>query len=166
MLSISTGKNQSTEACDALYILTCEYNYKVITKCDTILQEYYITDRRKCENSKRCTSTNNTKGCSRDSRRCRESTRGSKDRTELQLVCPLRRREVCPQQEDPLSVQASRSGHENQRSQNSPASGDAKARWRAEISTCVSINPNHKHCLLYTSPSPRDRQKSRMPSSA
>ena len=23
-----------------------------------------------------------------------------------------------------------------------------------------------KHCLLYTSPSPRDRQKSRMPSSA
>ena len=32
-------------------------------------------------------------------------------------------------------------------------------------------NPSHwarlpKHCLLYTSPSPRDRQKSRMPSSA
>ena len=27
------------------------------------------------------------------------------------------------------------------------------------------IEPN-KHCLLYTSPSPRDRQKSRMPSSA
>ena len=25
---------------------------------------------------------------------------------------------------------------------------------------------NNKHCLLYTSPSPRDRQKSRMPSSA
>ena len=25
---------------------------------------------------------------------------------------------------------------------------------------------NHKICLLYTSPSPRDRQKSRMPSSA
>ena len=25
---------------------------------------------------------------------------------------------------------------------------------------------NTKHCLLYTSPSPRDRQKSRMPSSA
>ena len=24
----------------------------------------------------------------------------------------------------------------------------------------------HKHCLLYTSPSPRDRQKYRMPSSA
>ena len=24
----------------------------------------------------------------------------------------------------------------------------------------------HRHCLLYTSPSPRDRQKSRMPSSA
>ena len=26
--------------------------------------------------------------------------------------------------------------------------------------------PFLKHCLLYTSPSPRDRQKSRMPSSA
>ena len=26
--------------------------------------------------------------------------------------------------------------------------------------------PNDKGCLLYTSPSPRDRQKSRMPSSA
>ena len=25
---------------------------------------------------------------------------------------------------------------------------------------------DYKHCLLYTSPSPRDRQKSRMPSSA
>ena len=32
-----------------------------------------------------------------------------------------------------------------QRSQNSPASGDAKARWRVRISTCVSINLDHKH---------------------
>ena len=37
----------------------------------------------------------------------------------------------------------------------------------------MDINPEHwffkchfKNCLLYTSPSPRDRQKSRMPSSA
>jgi len=28
----------------ALYIPTYEYNYKVITGCDTILQEYYITN--------------------------------------------------------------------------------------------------------------------------
>ena len=28
------------------------------------------------------------------------------------------------------------------------------------------ISPEHQNCLLYTSPSPRDRQKSRMPSSA
>ena len=27
-------------------------------------------------------------------------------------------------------------------------------------------NHKHQYCLLYTSPSPRDRQKSRMPSSA
>ena len=30
----------------------------------------------------------------------------------------------------------------------------------------VSLNLSDKICLLYTSPSPRDRQKSRMPSSA
>ena len=30
----------------------------------------------------------------------------------------------------------------------------------------VSIANRHTGCLLYTSPSPRDRQKSRMPSSA
>ena len=27
-------------------------------------------------------------------------------------------------------------------------------------------NPRHSHCLLYTSPSPRDQRGSRMPSSA
>ena len=30
MLSISTGKNQSMKVCNALYIPTYEYNYKVI----------------------------------------------------------------------------------------------------------------------------------------
>jgi len=45
----------------ALYISIYEYNYKVITGCDTILQEYYMTDRRKCENTKRYISMNNTK---------------------------------------------------------------------------------------------------------
>ena len=30
----------------------------------------------------------------------------------------------------------------------------------------VRANPDYAPCLLYTSPSPRDRQKSRMPSSA
>ena len=30
----------------------------------------------------------------------------------------------------------------------------------------VDGDPMHQTCLLYTSPSPRDRQKSRMPSSA
>ena len=45
-ISISTGKNQSTKAHGALYIPTYEYNYKVITRCDKILHEYYITDIR------------------------------------------------------------------------------------------------------------------------
>ena len=30
----------------------------------------------------------------------------------------------------------------------------------------IDFSPHRKACLLYTSPSPRDRQKSRMPSSA
>jgi len=60
-LSISTGKNQSTKARSALYILTYEYNDKVITEFDTILLEYYITDRHKCENTKRYTSMNSIK---------------------------------------------------------------------------------------------------------
>ena len=30
----------------------------------------------------------------------------------------------------------------------------------------VFVRPHHVHCLLYTSPSPRDRTRSRMPSSA
>ena len=44
------------------------------------------------------------------------------------------------------------------------------------LTSTVDVDPNHYHrtaghphsrlCLLYTSPSPRDRQKSRMPSSA
>ena len=43
-LSISTDKNQSTEANGALYIPTNGYIYKVITRSDPILHEYYITD--------------------------------------------------------------------------------------------------------------------------
>ena len=60
-LSISASKNQSTKVHGVLYIPTYEYNYKVITVCDTILQEYYITERRKCENTKRYTIMNCTK---------------------------------------------------------------------------------------------------------
>ena len=66
---------------------------------------------------------------------------------ELQLVCPLRRSELNPQQEDPLQSKLRDLDMRIQRSQNSPASGDAKARWRAEISTCVLINPKREHAL-------------------
>ena len=60
-LSICTSKNQGTDVRCALYISTYEYNYKVITGCDTKLQEYYITDRGKCQNTKRYTNMNSTK---------------------------------------------------------------------------------------------------------
>ena len=33
-------------------------------------------------------------------------------------------------------------------------------------SSAPTVEPQHQTCLLYTSPSPRDRQKTRMPSSA
>ena len=59
-LRISTGKNQRTKARGALYIPTYECNYKVITGYDIILQEYYITNRRKFDNTKSCTSMNST----------------------------------------------------------------------------------------------------------
>ena len=37
---------------------------------------------------------------------------------------------------------------------------------RVHTSEYEPKQPHSKHCLLYTSPSPRDRQKARMPSSA
>ena len=40
---------------------------------------------------------------------------------------------------------------------------DTKLLWKMKLDTAARVNYN---CLLYTSPSPRDRQKSRMPSSA
>ena len=35
-----------------------------------------------------------------------------------------------------------------------------------DLPTQIGFDSDHSICLLYTSPSPRDRQKSRMPSSA
>ena len=46
-LSISTGKNQSTKVRSAYTFQQKEYNYKVITKRDIILQVHYITVRYK-----------------------------------------------------------------------------------------------------------------------
>ena len=60
-ISISIGKNQSAKVHGALYILTYDYNYKVIKGCDIILKEYYMTDRHKCENTKRHTIMSSTK---------------------------------------------------------------------------------------------------------
>ena len=42
-----------------------------------------------------------------------------------------------------------------------------RERWRVlRLQRSLRHHHHHHHCLLYTSPSPRDRQKSRMPSSA
>ena len=45
-----------------------------------------------------------------------------------------------------------------------PMGSTIQARCLSEVCACASSR--RLHCLLYTSPSPRDRQKSRMPSSA
>ena len=45
-------------------------------------------------------------------------------------------------------------------------SPDAYEAFAALVTNEETDNPNQYICLLYTSPSPRDRQKSRMPSSA
>ena len=48
----------------------------------------------------------------------------------------------------------------------SSVEGGMDYRTIAETMTKDGHKMNHATCLLYTSPSPRDRQKSRMPSSA
>jgi len=86
MLSIITCKNKSTKARGALCIPTYEYHYKVITGCDTILQEYYITDRRKCENIKRYTIMNGIKGA-HESQKENLRVEWGPGRIEPQTVC-------------------------------------------------------------------------------
>ena len=73
----------------ALYVLTYEYNYKIITGCGTILQEYYITDRRKYENIKRYTIMNSIKCAHELQKDNPEMSRGPErigTRTDLPLI--------------------------------------------------------------------------------
>ena len=133
------------EARDALYIPTYEYNYKVITRCDTILQEYYITNRRNWENIKRCASMNSTKGRSRVAGDAASQPGGARKGLELQLVCLLRKVNLVLNKKNPRQSKLRDLDMRIQGSQNSPASGDANTKWHTWISTCVSINPKRKH---------------------
>ena len=65
-LSISTDKNQSTEANGTLYVPTYIYNYRIITRVITILHEYHITNAQMRE-YKRYTYMNSIRERSRDS---------------------------------------------------------------------------------------------------
>ena len=101
--------HQSMKICSALYISTCEYNYKVITRCDTILQEDYITDRRKCENTQRYTSMNSTKGAHNYRKKTQETSKGP-GRIEPQTVCrwstlPLRHSDQQPGESTSFKLQ-------------------------------------------------------------
>ena len=46
------------------------------------------------------------------------------------------------------------------------ATDATKLEIKKAVESLFSVKVQHVTCLLYTSPSPRDRQKSRMPSSA
>ena len=46
------------------------------------------------------------------------------------------------------------------------ATDDENPRPEEEVAENITMHERMYSCLLYTSPSPRDRQKSRMPSSA
>jgi len=70
-----------------LYIPTYEYNYKVIIGCDAILQEYYITDRCKCENIRRYTIMNNIKDAHELQKENSGDEKGRPERMGLQMVC-------------------------------------------------------------------------------
>ena len=50
--------------------------------------------------------------------------------------------------------------------QHNPGAPDGIEGFKAFIAMRKEKSPNAKSCLLYTSPSPRDRTRSRMPSSA
>ena len=57
---LSIRQESKCKICGILYIPTYEYNCKVIIRYDTILQEYYITDGHKYENTRRYTIMNST----------------------------------------------------------------------------------------------------------
>jgi len=86
MLSISTGKNQSTKALDALYITTYEQLQSYHRMCHNITRILHINDRRKCKNIKSYTIMNCTK-CAHESQwKTQEPCRGS-GRIVPQMVC-------------------------------------------------------------------------------
>ena len=128
----------------ALYIPTYEYNYKVITGCDTILKEYYITDTRKCKNTKRY-NYEHYKKCSRDIIGKLECSVGG-----------LEGKDSGRSGDDPCfhctSLISNRVNSQGRSSRiwiyrfmgarNSPTSGVMNAKWRAGISTSVSPNLN------------------------
>ena len=144
-LSIITVKNQSTEACGALYIL----NYETITKLSQDVTQYYKnTTSPICANARiqsdiQVWAVQKTPTSYR--KKTRETRRGPR-RIGLQTVSRW----------SMLALLWSATGRIHklklwdldmkiQRSQSSPTSGDANAKWRAKISTRVSINLNYKH---------------------
>ena len=130
-LSISTYKNQSTEARGALYIPTYEYNYKVITRGVKYYKNITSLIGANARIHRDVHVWTVQKGAHKIAGDAASQPGEARMGLELQLVCLLRRSKLGPKQEESPSVQAPRPGHENPESQYSPASGDANAKWRA-----------------------------------
>jgi len=149
MLSISTCKNQSTEVRDALHIPTYEFNYKVVTGCDKILQEYYITDRRKCENTKRCTIMNSTK----DAHELQKGNSGDEQGAwkdgapDSLLKIRASSAHLWSTTGRMHKLQAVGSEHAGPVESELPNECVVNAKWRAWISTRVSINLSQGACI-------------------
>ena len=132
------------------YTFQYEYNYKVITRYGSILQEYYITDRCKCENTKRYTIMNSTQDAHKlQKENLRDEQWGleekgfgrSADDPRFRCATMISNRET---------PQAPSSGIWTCRSKgvkNSQTSGMMNAKWHAGASTHVSINLNQNHAL-------------------
>ena len=129
----------------ALYIQTYEHTYKVITRYDTILQEFYITDRRKCKNIKRYTIMNSTKDAHELQKGKLESLAGglvgkgferSVDYPRFYCATLINNRENSQTPNSKIWTCRSR------RVRNSPMSDVINVKWHSEINTYVSINTN------------------------
>ena len=132
----------------ALYISAYEYNYKINNKCNTILQEYYNTYRRKWENTKRYTFVNCKKEAHESQRKNSRAEQGAwKDGTpDGRPMIHASAAHLWSAAERIHKLQVSGSEHANLGESETPQRVAWWMPWHARTST-RSINPNQKHAL-------------------
>ena len=131
------------------YTFQYDYDYKVIIGCNIILQEYYITDKRKYENTRRYIIMKSTKGTHELQKKNLRDEKGS-GRIGPRMV-------NCYSTMLPLHHSDHQKVHHSSNSRiwtcisrvirSNPTRGKMSAKWHVRISTRVSINLNHKYAL-------------------